>query len=132
MSVVVADSSALYALFAGKDTHHSKALQEVARADEVEVPAEIYSEFLGVVHRRHGYRRAVEAAEDVARTANVRLVDSTAADRDAAWEVFLEARGELSYPDSIVVSRCRRARSKPLAFDKNIAWYASARRGRRK
>jgi predicted nucleic acid-binding protein len=116
----VADTSFLYALFSRSDVFHKKARAAVTSATEVLVPSEIYSETVSLIHHRAGFQAARAAGQWIRAQEGFRVRPPTPPVLDRAWGLFRRARGQLSYPDAIVLAWCRERRATPLAFDRAI------------
>lgn len=128
MSVRVADTSALYALFSMNDVHHTRALDAIEDPSPILVPPEILSETLALIQYRHGFALAEEAGAFLRGLPHVEIPVADEAATDAAWDAFRDAGGRVSYPDATVVAACRREGADVLAFDKNIRAALRAKR----
>lgn len=118
--LAVADTSFLYALFSRSDVFHKKARAAVTVTTEVLVPSEIYAETVSLIHHRVGFQAALAAGQWMRAQEGLRVRPTTPAVLDRAWGLFRRARGQLSYPDAIVLAWCRERRALPLAFDRAI------------
>lgn len=123
--VRIADTSALYAGFSVSDIHHEEASAALRDPEPVIVPSEIYAETIALVHLRHGHGTAVAAGTALRELPHVDVEASTEALVRAAWTVFVDAGGSLSYPDAIVVARCRRHGVAPFAYDADLVEWAT-------
>ncbi len=124
MTVRVGDSSALYAAFVASDAHHAKAAAGLAAKEPIVIPAEILAETMGLLQRRIGYAAALEAKGFLQSLPHVEV--------QPTWDDFYEnilaeanrvfdtSKGQLSYPDAIVVAWCKMRKYKPFAFDHAI------------
>ncbi len=118
--VQVADTSFLYALFSKSDIFHGKARKAAAAADSILVPSETYSETVSLIHYRVGFVAARAAGDWIRSQGKLQLATSSRGVLERSWRIFREARGQLSYPDSVVLAWCRERRCGPLAFDRAI------------
>jgi len=116
----VADTSFLYALFSKSDVFHSKARRAAISADAILVPSEIYSETVSLIHCRVGFAAAKSAGGWMRAQKRMEVAASPRSVLNGCWGIFREARGRLSYPDTVVLAWCRERRATPLAFDQAI------------
>lgn len=119
----VADTSALYALLFESDIHHDEARKLFEDPEPIIVPAEIWSETISLIHYRHSFKSAGEKGSFLLNLPHLDLRASIENYVHKAWKRYLGARGELSYPDSIVTVWCEGEGGKPLAFDEKIQKY---------
>ena len=118
--LAVADTSFLCALFSRADMFHKKARAAVTATTEVLVPTEIYAETVSLIHHRVGFQAALAAGQWIRAQEGFRVRPTTPPVLDRAWGLFRRARGQLSYPDAIVLAWCRERRVIPLAFDRTL------------
>jgi len=116
----VADTSFLYALFSRSDVSHKKARAAVTATTEVLVPTEIYAETVSLIHHRVGLQAALAAGQWMRAQERFRVRPAKPAVLDRAWGLFRLARGQLSYPDAVVLAWCRERRAILLAFDRTL------------
>lgn len=116
----IADTSFLYALFSSTDSFHAKAIEAAKVAEQILVPAEIFSETIALIHHRQGHEVATKAGDWMFAQGNVEIAGSPSPVSERGWDVFVSGRGRLSYPDSIVISWCEARGAAPLAFDAAI------------
>jgi predicted nucleic acid-binding protein len=121
--MLVADTSALYALFDARDAHHGKARTEAARQRPFTVPSEVLIETLGLVEHRVGAQAAREALAGLRRMRHARLATTRQPVFEAALQGF-EAGGPLSLDDWIVVATCQASGAEPWSYDLDLkrAW----------
>ena len=113
----VADTSALYALFARADAHHDDAREAVARREPIVVPGEIFSETLALIHYRQGFAAARDAGAFLRAIPHLRVRPSPERAIAEAWTTFEASKGRLSFPDAIVVAWCRKENAAAFTFD---------------
>lgn len=116
----VADTSALYALFATGDAHHDAARSAVEEREPIVVPSEIFAETLALIQYRQGFAAAREAGAFLRAVPHLRVRASPERALNAAWATFESSAGRLSFPDAVVVSWCRKEGAAPLAYDKAL------------
>lgn len=116
----VADTSFLYALFSRSDVFHAKARKEVASAEAILVPSEIYSETLSLIQYRRGFGPARAVSKWLRSQRKIQILGPSPSLLGKVWAIFQSARGRLSYPDAIVLGWCHERRVRPLAFDPAI------------
>lgn len=117
----IADTSALYALFSVTDVHHDEALEHMRRPETVLIPSETWSETLSLIQYRQGFDTAVAAGRALLKLPHVELLASNKDIIRGSWNIYRHSKGELSFPDSVVVSWCLDMKSDPLTFDEDIA-----------
>lgn len=117
--LLVADSSALFALVDRDDPHHQRAVQEARRQRPFVVPSEILVETLGLLQWRRGRQAAVEFLRSLRAMPHARIAGSRQAIVDLAVNAALKP-GPLSFADWIVVHACRSSGSQPWTFDDDI------------
>jgi predicted nucleic acid-binding protein len=117
----VADTSALYALFAADDAHHEAARAAFANAQPILLPAEILVETLGLIAHRSGRKMAHEAARFLRQLPHVEIQPTPDEPWDdiqgAAWSAF---EAGLPYPEAIVAAWCRKRGLASLTFDSRL------------
>ncbi|HUR62134.1 MAG TPA: PIN domain-containing protein [Candidatus Thermoplasmatota archaeon] len=121
----VADTSVLYALFVPRDAQHARARKAIADPAPILVPGEILAETVSLLQYRHGYEVARKAAAFLRSLPHLEVqptLDGPYEDLlGQAWTTYaMESKGNLSYPDSVVVAWCRRRKLPALAFDEAI------------
>ena len=116
----IADTSALYALFARADAHHKDASEAVEAREAIVVPAEIFSETLALIQYRQGFAAARDAGAFLRGIPHLRIRPSPERVITDAWGTFETSRGQLSFPDAVVVAWCRKEGAAPFAFDKAL------------
>ncbi len=117
--MLVADTSALYALLDRTDAHHAKALAEARRERTFLIPSEILGEVLGLVRHRIGAEEGRITLEAIKRMPHARV----AATRQPVVDQALSAAStssRLSYLDWIVVHTCRTLGAQPWTYDDDI------------
>jgi len=117
----IADTSALYASFVQGDRHHEESRGLFASAEPTVVPAEIFSETLGLLQLRVGFPAARDAGSAIRSTPHVRVEPTSAAFLVHAWDEYEAAAGRLSFADAVVVAWCLGATASAITFDKEIA-----------
>jgi len=122
--VRIADTSFLYALVSGTDALHRRAVREAQGSEPITIPAEIFSETLALVHHRTGFEESRAAGEWLRSQSRIQIGGETEETLQEAWRTFTLAKGQLSYPDSVVVAWCRPRGFAPLAFDTRIRAHA--------
>lgn len=115
----VADSTFIIALFDEKDSRTEQATKWAQEPETVELIPEVLGETLGAIHRRKGFRPALEIWHELRRIPHFRLVEST--NMAKVSSVFGASKGKLTWVDAAVVARCRATGGKPLAFDDEIS-----------
>jgi len=118
--VQVADTSFLYALFSRSDVFHAKARKAARSTDAILVPSEIYSETISLIQYRRGFGPARDAGTWLRSQRKIQILGPSPSLLHRAWDIFRSARGQLSYPDAVVLGWCRERRARPLAFDRMI------------
>jgi predicted nucleic acid-binding protein len=116
----IADTSFLYALFSENDRFHGEATREVEQRGLILIPPEIFAETIALIHYRQGFAAAGKSGRWLGEQRGVGIRAADDSYIGAAWKVFLAGRGQLSYPDSIVVAWCRKLRASPLAHDNQL------------
>lgn len=116
----LADTSFLYALFSANDRFHGEAVKEAGDAEAILIPSEIFSETIALIHYRQGFAAARKSGKWLRGQRRIQIQASDDPYFEAAWKIFLAARGRLSYPDSIVVSWCRKLKASALAYDDQL------------
>lgn len=117
--MLVADSSALFALIDGEDPHHAKATAEARRQRPFTVPSEIVVETMALLQWRRGRAASLAFLEMLRGMPHARV----AATRFAIVEQSVASTmlaGPLSYPDWIIVHTCRATGAQPWTFDDDI------------
>lgn len=120
----VADTSFLYALISATDALHGRAVRQAKESEPITIPVEIFSETMALVHYRTGFEESHAAGEWLRSQARIQIRAGTDETLREAWRTFTLAKGQLSYPDSIVVAWCRPRGFVPLAFDTRILAHA--------
>ncbi len=120
----VADTSFLYALISETDAHHERAAREARSSEPITIPAEIFSETVALVHYRTGFEEGRAAGEWLRSQPQIQIGVGTDDTLQEAWRTFVLAKGQLSYPDSVVVAWSRPRGFAPLAFDTRILAHA--------
>jgi len=118
----IADTSALYALFSQNDVHHEEAMNEVKNPDTILVPSEIWSETIALIHYRQGFDMAVRAGKALLDLPHVDLLCSRMDSVHYSWDMY-QKKGDLSFPDCIVLGWCKDKGAPPLTFDKTMRKY---------
>ncbi len=116
----VADTSFLYALFSKSDVFHQRARKAATTADVIVVPSEIYSETVSVIQYRRGFAAARDAGTWMRSQKRIQIMASSRSLLERSWGIFRAARGQLSYPDAVVVAWCRERRTTPFALDQVV------------
>ncbi len=116
----LADTSFLYALFSGNDRFHGEALKDAERSEVILIPSEIFSETISLIHYRQGFAAAERSGKWLREQRRIQIRTSDDPYVEVAWKIFLAACDRLSYPDSIVVSWCRKLKTTALAYDDDL------------
>lgn len=116
----IGDTSALYALFSRNDIHHEEAVIEVKNPETILIPSEIWSETISLIHYRQGFDIAVEAGKALLNLPHVELLGSRMDIVRSSWDMYRRTRGNLSFPDCIVLGWCNDKDAAPLTFDENM------------
>jgi len=122
--VRIADTSFLYALISETDALHGRAVHDAQGSDAITIPVEIFSETVALVHYRTGFEEGRAAGEWLRSQSRIQIGRGTEETLQEAWRTFTLAKGQLSYPDSVVVAWCRPRGFAPLAFDTRILAHA--------
>jgi len=117
--VLVADTSALYALFDAGDAHHGKARAQLAAERPFLVPSEILSETIALLRLRLGRDASRQAVRSVLSFPHGRIAATKQATIDLAAAGFASGTG-LTYEDWIVVHTCRAIGARPWSFDSDL------------
>ena len=120
----VADTSFLYALVSSMDALHERAVREARNSEPITIPAEIFSETVALLHYRIGFEEGRAAGDWFRSQPEIQIAAGTDETLQEAWRTFVQAKGRLSYPDSVVVAWCRPKGYVPLAFDTRILAHA--------
>ena len=120
----VADTSFLYALVSATDALHERALREARNSEPITIPAEIFSETVALLHYRTGFEESRAAGDWFRSQPEIQIAAGTDDTLREAWRTFIQGKGRLSYPDSVVVAWCRPKGYAPLAFDTRILAHA--------
>lgn len=124
----IADTSLLYALLSENDIHHEEAVRRMEDPETVLVPSEIWSETVSLVQHRQGFEVALMAGNDLLKLPHLELLPSRMDVIRAAWNVYGEADGGLSFANSMVLAWCAERDASPLTFDGKILGYLEAGR----
>jgi predicted nucleic acid-binding protein len=122
----IADTSLLYALLSENDVHHEEAVRRMEDPETVLVPSEIWSETVSLIQHRQGFEVALMAGNDLLKLPHLELLPSRMDVIRAAWDVYSEAGGVLSFADSMVLAWCDERNASPLTFDGKILGYFGA------
>lgn len=117
--MLVADTSALFALFDGDDAHHSKAVAEARRQRPFAVPSEILGETLGLIRHRRGREASRQALAAIRSMPHARITATKPAVVDRAAE-SAASETRLAYPDWVVVETCRATGATPWTYDGDV------------
>jgi len=117
--VLVADTSALFALFAIDDPHHARARVELSRQRAFAVPSEILTETLAILQRRFGREASQAAFETLVAIPHARIAATRQAVVDRAVASSRQG-GPLTYQDWIVVHSCALAGAQPWTYDNDL------------
>jgi predicted nucleic acid-binding protein len=118
--VHIADTSFLYALLSESDAFHRRALESVKSADAIIVPSEIFAETVSLIQSRVGFPLARAAGDWIRTQERMAVRPASPPLIDQAWSAFRRAKGQLSYPDALVLAWCGQRGANPLAFDRAI------------
>ena len=116
----IADTSVLYALFSASDVHHRETIRRMEDPETVLVPSEIWCETISLIQHRQGFEAAVTAGGDLMALPHVELLPSRTDVMRAAWDLYSQAGGKLSFADCMVLEWCMNMGASPLAFDERI------------
>ena len=119
----IADTSALYALFSRDDVHHRKAKEMISDPEPILISPEIWSETISLVQYRQGFEMAVKVGSALLELPHVERSSTRMSIIRSSWKIFQNSRGDLSYPDSTVLSWCKDRKATPLTFDGKIQKY---------
>lgn len=116
----IADTSALYALFARGDAHHARARSTLQDPEHIVIPSEIFVETINLIQYRIGHDEAVAASGFLRGLPNVQVRPSSPGVLSQTWAAHSEARGKLSLADALVVAWCLDEDATPFTFDRKI------------
>lgn len=116
----IADTSALYALFARGDAHHERARSTLQDPELIVIPSEIFVETIDLIQYRIGFDEAVAASGFLRGLPHVQVRPSPASVLSLTWAAHIEGRGKLSLADALVVAWCRDEDAAPFTFDREI------------
>ncbi len=116
----VADTSFLYALFSENDRFHREATRDIEQKGLILIPHEIFAETIALIHYRQGFAASEKSGRWLRGQRGIEVRPTDDSYIDVAWKIFLAGRGRLSYPDSVVVSWCRKLKVTPLAYDDQL------------
>ncbi|KYK33583.1 MAG: hypothetical protein AYK19_13370 [Theionarchaea archaeon DG-70-1] len=119
----IADTSLLYALFSRDDVHHKEAIDEVKKPETILIPSEIWSETISLIHYRQGFDVAVKAGKTLLNLPHLELLGSRIDIVHSSWDTYQKTKGNLSFPDCVVLVWCSNKNATPLTFDNNIRRY---------
>jgi predicted nucleic acid-binding protein len=130
VGALVLDASVLIGLLDSADTHHSRAVEDVERADQAGrqllTPASAYSEAL-VAFARAG--RVLEARRAIAGMGvTITPLTATMAERAA---VLRASHGHLRPPDAIVLACAQDLEGELLSYDDRLTKIATSKPRRR-
>ena len=112
--VLVADTSALYALYDTDDAHHAEAHRLAGQGEPIVIPREILVEFAHLLAYRASPTFARDALLEVLDLPHVTVADPVPIEGVVA---LLHQEPRLSAADAIVVQTCRVLGAQPLTFD---------------
>lgn len=105
--IVIADSSALYALLSQTDAQHASAVAAARKLKQdqatIIMPTDVLSETINILGKRQGHRVAVEAIE-LMTTSSLFLIVSAEKAFPLAFEKFKLVAESVSFTDCLVMA----------------------------
>jgi predicted nucleic acid-binding protein len=121
----IVDTSFLVAIMNPEDRFHAAALVQAERQRDLLIPAEAWTETMGLVLRRHGFAASLNLQASIESQARIRVVHSAEREHRLAWRIYVEQAGRLSLTDALVVAWARLEGADVVTFDANQARAAS-------